>query len=327
MTSVALITGVNGQDGSYLAELLLGKGYEVHGTVRATSDVTNLRHVLADVQLHETPLTAPASVRSLLDTTAPDEVYNLAGQSSVARSFDQRLETATSIGMLPVLLMEELVATGAATRFYQASSSEMFGASAPPQDEETPLRPVSPYGIAKVFAHEFTQTYRAATGLFACAGILFNHDSPRRPAHFVTRKITLAVAAIVTGRASGLRLGNVEVRRDWGHARDYVRAMHAMLQLDEATDLVVGTGQSFSVREFAERAFSVVGLDWQEHVTIDPELLRPADVQEVRADPSRARDRIGWTAETSFEELVEEMVLADVRRLETTEPVGPSTRG
>lgn len=321
MTKVALITGINGQDGSYLAESLLRRGYDVHGTVRATSDLTNIDHLRGDIALHTPDLGTPRDLRALLDETAPDEVYNLAGQSSVGRSFELRMETATSIGMLPIRLMEELVSAGGATRFYQASSSEMFGSSAPPQDEGTPLRPVSPYGIAKVFAHEFARTYRESLDLFACAGILFNHDSPRRPGHFVTRKITMAAARIAKGDASKLRLGNVDVKRDWGHARDYVEAMRAMLQLDEPTDLVVGTGVSHTVREFAERAFAVVGLDWSDHVEIDPALFRQADVPEVRADPRRARDLIGWTAQTSFDELVEEMVVADIRTLESRSPV------
>jgi GDPmannose 4,6-dehydratase len=314
----ALVTGITGQDGSYLAELLLAKGYEVTGMVRraSTESVERIEHLLDRVLLVQGDLLDQASLGRVLEESEPHEVYNLAAQSFVPTSFRQPVLTAefTAIGVTRML---EAIRTAAPeARFYQASSSEMFGhALEVPQTERTPFHPRSPYGVAKVYAHHATVNYREAYGLFAVSGILFNHESPRRGLEFVTRKITDGVARIKLGLADELRLGNLNARRDWGFAGDYVRAMWLMLQQDEPGDFVIGTGQDHSVRDFVDAAFAHAGLDPKQHVVEDATLLRPADVDRLVADFSLARARLGWTPETSFEQLVTLMVDADLARL------------
>jgi GDPmannose 4,6-dehydratase len=315
----ALITGVTGQDGSYLAEHLLDLGYEVHGTIRTTtSDIgaSRIAHLVTgdepQVSLHVTDLGDSHSLMRLIGWIAPHEVYNLAAQSHVRASFDQPVHTGDVTGLGAVRLLEAIRMTDTSIRFYQASSSEMFGSTPPPQNEATPFHPRSPYAVAKVYAYWATVNHRESYGLHASNGILFNHESPRRGREFVTRKITHAIPRLLTGERTRLRLGNLEARRDWGHARDYVEAMRLMLALDAPADLVVGTGESHSVREFLEIAFRVVGLDWERYVEIDPSLYRPAEVDYLRSDPSRAHELLGWKPRTSFAELVEEMVRADL---------------
>lgn len=319
MTQRALITGITGQDGSYLAEHLLALGYEVHGTIRTTtSDIrtTRVGHLAegdpAAVTLHVTDMGDSHSLMRLIDSVHPNEVYNLAAQSHVRASFDQPVHTGDITGIGAARLLESIRVADPGTRLYQASSSEMFGAAPPPQDESTPFHPRSPYAVAKVFAYWTTINYREAYGIHASNGILFNHESPRRGRDFVTRKITSAIPQLMTGRQKRLKLGNLDARRDWGHARDYVEAMHLMLQQPQPVDLVIGTGESHSVRDFLELAFEVVGLDWGEYVEIDPALYRPAEVDYLEADASRARDLIGWEPRTSFAALVREMVEADL---------------
>ena len=313
----ALITGVGGQDGTYLAEHLLALGYEVHGTVRAASTPGAALQPLVEgrrpaVCLHRADLTDAAALCRLVQEVAPTEVYNLAAQSQVSASFREPLQTGDVTGFGVVRILDAIRQVDPEIRFYQAGSSEMFGASPPPQREDTPFHPRSPYAVAKIYAHWSTVNYREAYGLHASNGILFNHESPRRPEAFVTRKITLAVARIARGEQRVLRLGNLDVWRDWGHARDYVEAMHLMLQQDKPLDVVIGTGRSHSLRDFLGVAFGVVGLDWHDHVQVDPELYRPADVPHVRADPTRAWEFLGWRARTTFEDLVAEMVEADL---------------
>ncbi len=315
----ALITGITGQDGSYLAEHLLSLGYQVHGTIRTTtSDVaaSRISHLLGgdepQVTLHVTDLTDSGSLVRLLHAIEPDEIYNLAAQSHVRASFDQPVHTGDVTGLGAVRLLEAIRHVDPRIRFYQASSSEMFGSAPPPQNEDTPFHPRSPYAVAKVYGYWATVNYREAYGIYAGNGILFNHESPRRGREFVTRKITDGVARIRSGRLRKLKLGYLDARRDWGHARDFVRAMQLMLGLDEPVDLVVGSGESHSVREFLELAFGYADLDWREHVEIDPVLYRPAEVSHLESDPSRARRLLGWEPEVSFKELVEEMVRADL---------------
>ena len=315
----ALITGITGQDGSYLAEHLLGLDYEVHGTIRTTTHdvaMTRIGHLVAgdqpSVTLHITDLGDSHSLMRLMDQVRPDEAYNLGAQSHVRASFDQPVHTGSVTGLGVVRLLEAIRNTDSATRFYQASSSEMFGAAPPPQNEETPFHPRSPYAIAKVYGYWATINHREAYGLHASNGILFNHESPRRGKEFVTRKITAAIAEIVKGDRKKLLLGNLDAKRDWGHARDYVRAMHLMVAHDEPLDLVVGTGEARSVKDFVERAFGIVNLDWNDYVEIDPDLYRPAEVDFLEADSSKARATIGWEPSISFDELVADMVNADL---------------
>ena len=317
----ALITGITGQDGSHLAELLLSKGYEVHGMVRRASSFNTGRidHLYrdpheADVRmlLHYGDLTDASQLARLIRTVEPDEIYNLAAQSHVKVSFDQPEYTGDVDGLGVTRMLEAIRETGVETRFYQASSSEMFGSSPPPQNEETPLQPRSPYAVAKLYAHWITRNYREAYGLFAVSGILFNHEGERRGETFVTRKITRGVAQIAGGKQDKLYLGNLDARRDWAHARDCVRAIHLMLQQDTPRDYVIGTGEAHSVREFCEVAFGLVGLDWQEHVEVDPRYYRPTEVEDLCSDPSRARDELGWVPEISFEELVRLMLESDL---------------
>ena len=322
----ALITGVTGQDGSYLAQFLLNKGYEVHGVKRRSSSFNTERvdPIYADYHesgsrflLHFGDLSDSGSLWRLLYDVQPDEVYNLAAQSHVRVSFDVPEYTSdiTALGALRIL--EGIRQTGIKTRFYQASSSEMFGSTPPPQNERTVFHPRSPYAASKLFAHSMAVNYRESYGMFAASGILFNHESPRRGETFVTRKITRAVAHIKLGLQEKLYLGNLEAMRDWGYAPEYVEAMWLMLQQDTADDFVIGTGEMHSVAEFVKRAFAHAGLDWREFVKIDPRYYRPAEVDLLQADPSKAASILGWQSRVGFEELVELMVDADVRDLES----------
>ncbi len=314
----ALITGVTGQDGSYLAEFLLEKGYEVVGMVRRTSTVNfdRITHLQDDIELVQGDLLDQVSLISILQRTRPDEVYNLAAQSFVPTSFEQPVLTGefTALGVTRVLDAIRLV--DGDIRFYQASSSEMFGkVREVHQNEKTPFYPRSPYGCAKVYGHWITVNYRESYDLFACSGILFNHESARRGLEFVTHKVTYGAARIKLGLANELRLGNLEARRDWGYAGDYVRAMWLMLQQDEPDDYVIGTGQTHSVRELCQVAFDYLGLDWQEYVISDPQFYRPAEVDLLVSDPSKARIKLGWEPIVSFEELIRMMVDADLEAL------------
>ncbi len=314
----ALITGVTGQDGSYLAELLLAKGYEVFGVVRRTShhSYERIEHLLDRISIVAADLLDQHSLTVVLQETQPDEVYNLAAQSYVPTSWTQPVLTGefTALGVTRILEAIRLVHPSA--RFYQASSSEMFGKVAEtPQRETTQFYPRSPYGVAKVYGHWITVNYRESYGLYAVSGILFNHESPRRGIEFVTRKVTDGVARIKLGLAKELRLGNLDAKRDWGFAGDYVDAMWRMLQQSEPRDYVVGTGVAHSVRDLVEVAFGHVGLDWRKHVVVDPKFIRPAEVDLLLADPAKATKELGWKPTVSFEHLVGMMVDADVRRL------------
>lgn len=319
----ALITGITGQDGSYLAELLIGKAYEVHGIVRRASTFNTQRidHLYRDpheegVQLflHYGDLTDASELARVIRKIEPDEIYNLAAQSHVQVSFEQPEYTGNVAGLGVTRLLEAIRETGVETRLYQASSSEMFGDSPPPQSEETPFRPRSPYAIAKLYAHWMVRNYREAYGMYSVSGILFNHEGERRGETFVTRKISRAVARIVAGKQSKVYLGNLDAVRDWGHARDYVVAIYLMLQQDAPTDYVIGTGEAHSVREFCKVAFAHVGLGWERFVEVDPRYQRPTDVEELCADPSRAMAELGWKPTVSFEELVRAMVEADLAK-------------
>jgi GDPmannose 4,6-dehydratase len=314
----ALITGVTGQDGSYLAELLLAKGYEVVGVVRRTShhSYERIEHLLDRIEVVAADLLDQHSLTVVLQDTRPDEVYNLAAQSYVPTSWTQPVLTGefTALGVTRILEAIRLVHPSA--RFYQASSSEMFGrVTETPQRETTSFYPRSPYGVAKVYGHWITVNYRESYDLYAVSGILFNHESPRRGIEFVTRKVTDGVARIKLGLARELRLGNLDARRDWGFAGDYVEAMWRMLQQPGPGDYVIGTGQTHSVRELVEAAFGHVGLDWRKHVVNDPKYMRPAEVDLLQADPSKARRELGWTPTVKFGELVALMVDADLTRL------------
>ncbi|HXF94725.1 MAG TPA: GDP-mannose 4,6-dehydratase [Gemmatimonadales bacterium] len=314
----ALITGVTGQDGSYLAELLLDKGYTVVGMVRRTShdSYERIGHLLDRLHIVPADLLDQHSLTSVVRDARPDEVYNLAAQSFVPTSWSQPVLTGEFTALGVTRLLEAVRLAHPEARFYQASSSEMFGkALETPQNERTPFYPRSPYGVAKVYGHWITVNYRESYGLYAVSGILFNHESPRRGLEFVTRKVTHAVAAIVKGKAKTLRLGNLDARRDWGFAGDYVDAMWRMLQQPEPDDYVVGTGETHSVRELCEVAFGHVGLDWRQYVTVDPQLVRPAEVDLLQADASKARQVLGWTPRVDFATLVRMMVDADLERL------------
>jgi GDPmannose 4,6-dehydratase len=319
----ALITGITGQDGSYLAELLLSKGYEVHGIIRraSTFNTSRLEHLYTDphtreaaLKLHYGDLSDASALARLIGRITPDEIYNLAAQSHVRVSFDSPEYTTDITATGAVRLLEAIRETGIKPRFYQASSSEMFGkAQEIPQRETTPFYPRSPYGCAKVYAYWITVNYRESYGLFACNGILFNHESPRRGETFVTRKITRAVAHIVTGLQDKLYLGNLEAKRDWGYAREYVEAMWLMLQQAKPDDYVVATGETHSVREFLEAAFAHAGLDWRKHVEIDPNYYRPTEVDLLVGDASKAKKQLGWEPKTKFNDLVKLMVDADMQ--------------
>jgi GDPmannose 4,6-dehydratase len=318
----ALISGITGQDGSYLAELLLGKGYEVHGLVRRSSSFSTgrIEHLYRDPHeegvrlfLHYSDLTDSSSLITTLNTVKPDEVYNLGAQSHVKVSFEMPEFTADSTAMGTLRLLEAIRHADWPIRFYQAGSSEMFGKILEtPQTERTPFYPRSPYAVAKVFGHWMTVQYREAYGLFATNGILFNHESPRRGATFVTRKITRGVAAILAGVEEKVYLGNLDARRDWGYAPEYVEAMWRMLQHDQPDDFVIATGEMHSVREFVELAFASVGLDWQRYVEIDPRYFRPTEVDELCGDGSKARTALGWEPKVRFGEIVTRMLEADL---------------
>jgi GDPmannose 4,6-dehydratase len=315
----ALITGITGQDGSYLAELLLQKGYEVAGVVRRTShhSYERIEHLLGRVQILPADLLDQHSLTMAIKATEPDEVYNLAAQSYVPTSWTQPVLTGEFTALGVTRILEAIRLAWPRARFYQASSSEMFGrAVESPQRESTPFYPRSPYGVAKCYGHWITVNYRESYGLYAVSGILFNHESPRRGIEFVTRKVTDGVSRIKLGLARELRLGNLDARRDWGYAGDYVDAMWRMLQQPEPRDYVIGTGETHTVRELVEIAFAHVGLDWQAHVRTDPQFMRPAEVDVLLADPTRAREALGWTPTVGFRALITRMVDEDLRRLE-----------
>ncbi|MFN0111895.1 MAG: GDP-mannose 4,6-dehydratase [Blastocatellia bacterium] len=323
----ALITGITGQDGSYLTELLLSKGYEVYGIIRraSTFNTERLDHIYQDpheqgrrLKLVYGDLNDASSLNKILRDVQPDEIYNLGAQSHVRVSFDIPEYTAEVGGLGTLRLLEAIRETGLnGTRFYQASSSELYGkVQEIPQSETTPFYPRSPYGVAKLYAYWITVNYRESYGLFACNGILFNHESERRGATFVTRKVTQAAAAIKLGLQDKLFLGNLDAKRDWGHAKDYVRAMWMMLQQDEADDYVIATGETHSVRELLDEAFGHLGLDWQKHVEIDPRYFRPAEVDLLIGDATKAKTKLGWQPEITFRELVTRMVDADLAELQ-----------
>ena len=315
VTKKALITGITGQDGSYLAELLLEKGYEVHGLVRRSSSFNTWRidHVRDRLVLHYGDLVDQNSLARALEALQPDEVYNLAAQSHVKVSFEMP-EYTTDVTALGVLrLLDAVRDLGLASRVYQAGSSEMFGlVQENPQTEKTPFHPRSPYGVSKVYGHWLAVNYREGYGMHVSNGILFNHESPRRGENFVTRKITMAVAAIKQGREKELRLGNLDAKRDWGYAKDYVEAMWRILQQDKPGDYVIATGETHSVREFCEEAFGCVGLDWKDFVKVDPKYFRPAEVDLLLGDASKARRELGWSPKVTFKQLAKLMVEADL---------------
>jgi GDPmannose 4,6-dehydratase len=326
VTKTALITGVTGQDGSYLAELLLGKGYRVVGMVRRLSmdNFGRIRHLLEKVEIVHGDLLDQISLLDIVSRVMPDEVYNLAAMSFVPTSWKQPVLTAEFTALGVTRMLEALRLSAPRARFYQASSSEMFGkVRETPQSELTPFYPRSPYGVAKVYGHWITVNYRESYNLYACSGILFNHESPRRGLEFVTRKVTDGVARIKLGLARELRMGNLAAKRDWGFAGDYVDAMWRMLQQDEPDDFVVATGETHSVERLLEVAFGCVDLDWREHVSIDSAFLRPAEVDYLVGDPSKAHRVLGWTPRVSFERLVQMMVEADICRLSAEVQAGP----
>lgn len=332
----ALLTGITGQDGSYLSEFLLEQGYEVHGIIRRTStfNTDRIDHMYEDPHkegvrlfLHYGDLTDGTTLRRLLEEIQPTEIYNLGAQSHVRVSFDSPEYTVDSVGMGTLRLLEAIrdyqQRTGIEVRFYQAGSSEMFGlVQEVPQKETTPFYPRSPYACAKVYAHWQTINYRESYNLFACNGILFNHESPRRGETFVTRKITRAIACIVAGKQKKLYMGNLDAKRDWGYAKDYVRAMWLMLQQDQPDDYVIATGETYSVRQFLDVAFQYVSLDWHDYVEFDERYLRPAEVELLIGDPSKAQQKLGWKPSVTFEQLVALMVEADLKALGHTSPNG-----
>ena len=317
----ALITGITGQDGSYLSELLLAKGYNVYGIIRRSSSFNTGRIDRIYQDPHEQgaklslvygDLNDASSLNRIIRTIGPDEIYHLGAQSHVRVSFDIPEYTGEIVALGAVRLLEAIRETGISTRFYNASSSEMFGSAAPPQSENTAFQPRSPYAAAKLYAHWMTTNYREGYGMFACSGILFNHESPRRGETFVTRKITKALARIKLGKQDKLFLGNLDAKRDWGFARDYVEAIWLMLQQEKPDDFVIATGETHSVREFLEQAFSYVNLDWQKYVEIDPRYYRPTEVDVLQGDASKALNKLGWKPKVTFKELVRLMVDADL---------------
>jgi GDPmannose 4,6-dehydratase len=320
----ALVTGITGQDGSYLAELLLSKGYEVHGIIRRSStfNTSRIDHIYVDPHepgarlfLHYGDLSDSEQTSHIIYNIRPDEIYHLGAQSHVRVSFETPEYTGNVTALGATRLLETIKRSNNTVKLYQASSSEMFGASQPPQSEETPFRPRSPYACAKVYAYWMVRNYREGYNLFACNGILFNHESPRRGETFVTRKITRGIAAILAKKQDYLYLGNLEAKRDWGYAPEYVTCMWQLLQQAEPDDYVLGTGESHSVRNFVERAFAYVGLDWQEYVEIDPRYYRPTDVEELVADATKAHKQLQWSPRVGFDDLVKIMVDADMRAL------------
>ena len=332
----ALITGITGQDGSYLAELLLSKGYEVHGVIRRASTFNTRRidHIYHDphgngekvnLYLHYGDVTAADSLTDVIYNIRPEEIYHLAAQSHVRVSFDMPEYTGDVTGLGTIRILEAVRKSGIQTRFYQASSSEMFGGAKPPQNELTAFEPRSPYAAAKVYSYWVARNYREGYNMFNCNGILFNHESPRRGETFVTRKITRALASILAGKQQYLYLGNLDSKRDWGYAPEYVEAMWKILQQEQPNDYVIGTGEAHTVREFLQEAFGYVGLDWQEYVRIDPRYFRPTEVDYLLADASRSRDLLGWQPRIAFHELVRIMVDADLELADLTAP-GEGTR-
>jgi len=326
----ALITGITGQDGSYLAELLIKKGYEVHGLIRRSSSFNTGRidHIYTDPHdpearlfLHYGDLTAAGQLSNLVFNIRPDEIYHLGAQSHVRVSFDMPEFTGDVTALGTTRILEAIRRSGNNAKFYQASSSEMFGATPPPQDEKTPFYPRSPYAAAKVYAYWMTVNYREGYNIFACNGILFNHESPRRGETFVTRKITRAIAHIVAKKQKYLYLGNLEAQRDWGFAPEYVECMWRILQQDTPADFVIGTGGSHSVREFAEAAFDYAGLNWEELVKIDPKYFRPTETENLLSNPMKAKEKLGWTPKVTFNVLVKILVDADMRSI-GLEPIG-----
>ena len=327
----ALITGITGQDGSYLAELLLEQGYEVHGIVRRASTETfeRINHLSDRIHLHQADLLDQLSLIDVIKVSNPSEIYNLAAQSFVPTSWKQPVLTGdfTAIGVTRMLEAVKLLGRDS-IRFYQASSSEMFGkVQAVPQTETTPFYPRSPYGVAKLYGHWITINYRESYNMYCVSGILFNHESPRRGREFVTRKVTDGVARIKLGLSKELRLGNLDAKRDWGFAGDYVRAMWLMLQQDQPDDYVIATGETHSVEKLVNLAFQVVGLKWQDYVKLDPAFVRPAEVDLLIGDPAKAEKQLGWKPKVSFEKLVEMMVVSDVERLKTGNTSDTKARG
>lgn len=330
MTKKALITGITGQDGSYLAELLLGKGYEVHGLIRRASTFNTKRidHLFKDPHdkesklfLHYGDLSDSGQIMDITYNIQPDEIYNLAAQSHVRVSFDMPEYTGDIVGLGTARILEAIKKSGIETKFYQASSSEMFGESPPPQNENTPFRPRSPYACAKVYAHWMVKNYRDGYNMFACNGILFNHESPRRGETFVTRKITRGIARILSKKEKNLYLGKLDAKRDWGYTPEYVECMWRMLQNEHPEDFVIGTGVTYSVRDFVEEAFTYVGLDWNKYVKIDPKYFRPTEIEVLIADPLHAIKKVGWSPKINFGELVKIMLDADMRNA-GLEPIG-----
>lgn len=322
ISKTALITGITGQDGSYLAELLLSKGYTVHGLIRrsSTSNTGRIDHLLSEtvssslpLYLHYGDLSDAEQITNIIINHHPDEIYNLAAQSHVRVSFDCPAYTGDVTGLGAARILEAIRNSGQDIRYYQASSSEMFGSTCPPQSEFSVLHPRSPYGCAKVYAHYLTQNYREGYKMFACSGILFNHESPRRGENFVTRKITRGIAAIVAGKQDSLVMGNLDAKRDWGYSPEYVKAMWMMLQKDKPDDYVIGTGESHSVREFLEAAFAYVGLNWENYVSFDPRFIRPAEVDDLIADTRKSEKVLGWKPKITFEDLMKVMMDADMR--------------
>jgi len=322
MAKRAFITGITGQDGSYLAEILLEKGYDVYGMIRRSSSFNTARvdHIFGDIELVFGDLTDGSVLNQLMRTIRPDEVYNLGAQSHVRVSFDVPEYTADADAMGTLRLLDAIREEDVKCRFYQASSSEMFGqVRESPQTEETPFHPRSPYGVSKVFSYWITRNYREAYGMYAVNGILFNHESPRRGPTFVTRKITRAVGAILRGEQNELRLGNLDAKRDWGYARDYRNGAWQMLQAEDADDYVLATGETHSVREFLDEAFGYAGLDWNDYVRVDERYFRPAEVDVLMGDYTRAREKLGWEPTVRFAELVRMMVDHDRERRQTEE--------
>jgi GDPmannose 4,6-dehydratase len=318
MAKKALITGITGQDGSYLAEFLLEKGYEVYGMVRRTSTVRyeRIQHIQNQINIIQGDMGDLSSLITAISTIEPDEVYNLAAQSFVPTSWNQPVFTGDITGLGVTRMLDAIRTVNPKIRFYQASSSEMFGkVQEVPQTEKTPFYPRSPYGVAKVYGHWITINYRESYDMFACSGILFNHESPRRGMEFVTRKVTYHVAKIKLGLADEIRIGNTDAKRDWGFAGDYIRAMWLMLQQDEADDYVVATGETHSVERLLDVAFDCVGLNWKDYAVQDPRFMRPAEVDLLVGDPKKAKEKLGWTPEVSFEQLIGMMVDSDLQKL------------
>ena len=324
----ALITGITGQDGSYLAELLLRKGYEVHGIVRRTSTFATRERIdnifriqkysfkpVATLNLHYGDVSESNSVYKILFRVRPDEIYHMAAQSHVKISFENPEYTVNTTGLSTLRFLEAIRDLKLETKFYQASSSEMFGSSTPPQNEETPFKPQSPYGAAKVLAHNIVVNYREAYNIFCVSGMLFNHESPRRGENFVTRKITLGIARIIAKKQEKIYLGNLEAKRDWGYAKEYMQAAWLMLQKKRPNDYVIATGESHSVKEFVETAFDLVGLSWKKYIKIDPEFFRPTDVFELRGDYSKAKKELNWKPKVRFRELVRIMLNSDLKKM------------